>query len=115
VTHSMRRDFEADLPELGEVAARIEAAHTKLLTTHVPGAKSRSVTQQPHVTSVHEFADFLSGKRVLIGGEVYNHVFERLEQAFQCNLFWCEVSKTATKMSFLLVFAYSPIILIPLY
>jgi hypothetical protein len=98
VVDYMRRDFVADLSDLAEVTQRIEAGFKKLLSAHIPGTKSRAVTHQHQVQAVHEFADFLRGKRLLlIGGEVYNHVFERLEAAFQCNLIWCEVSKTGYK------------------
>jgi hypothetical protein len=98
VADYMRRDFDADPSEVAVVGRRIETAYANVLTRHSPETRTRAVTEKKQAASVQETFDFLAGQRVvLIGGEVYNHVFERLEQAFQCNLIWCEVSKTGFK------------------
>jgi hypothetical protein len=98
VADYMRRDFDADPGEVASVGQRIETAYANLLTTHSQETRARAATQKKQVSPSQETFDFLAGQRVvLIGGEVYNHVFERLEGAFQCNLIWCEVSKTGFK------------------
>jgi hypothetical protein len=94
----LRRDFDADPGEVAVIGRHIEMAYASVLTRHTPETRTRAVTEKKQAASVQETFDFLAGQRVvLIGGEVYNHVFERLEQAFQCNLIWCEVSKTGFK------------------
>jgi hypothetical protein len=94
----LRRDFDPDPSEVVVIGGRIAKAYEGLLTRHTPETRAKVVTQDKSSAARHETFDFLAGQRVvLIGGEVYNHVFERLEGAFQCNLIWCEVSKTGYK------------------
>jgi hypothetical protein len=94
----MRRDFDPDPSEVAVIGERIARAYANALTVHTPETRAKAVTHDKPSAPTHETFDFLAGQRVvLIGGEVYNHVFERLETAFQCNLIWCEVSKTGYK------------------